>query len=72
MPRPFKRATIKIGVPINVERHRRRHGDNNPLLLRSITDELMFQIRELTDQAYVHDYATKKAEALPAELAKIA
>ena len=72
MPRPFKRATIKIGVPINVDRHRRRHGDNDPMLLRSITDELMFQIRELTDQTYVHEYATKKAEALPAELAKIA
>ncbi len=72
MPRPFKRATIKIGAPIDVDRHRRRHGNDNPLLLRSITDELMYQIRELTDQVYVHEYATKKAEALPAELAKIA
>lgn len=72
MPRPFKRAIIKIGAPIDVDRHRRRHGNDNPLLLRSITDELMYQIRELTDQVYVHEYATKKAEALPAELAKIA
>ena len=72
MPRPFKRAIIKIGAPIDVDRHRRRHGNDNPLLLRSITDELMYQIRELTDQVYVNEYATKKAEALPAELAKIA
>jgi len=30
------------------------------LLLREITDELMFEIRELTGQEYRNTYATKK------------
>jgi 1-acyl-sn-glycerol-3-phosphate acyltransferase len=35
------------------------------LALRQITDELMFEIRELTGQEYRDVYATKKDEALP-------
>jgi hypothetical protein len=33
---------------------------NDPMLLREITDELMFEIRELTGQEYRNTYATKK------------
>jgi hypothetical protein len=42
------------------------------LVLRQITDELMFEIRELTGQEYRNTYATKKAESLPTEKAVIA
>ena len=31
--------------------------------LRQITDEVMFEIRELTGQDYVNEYANKKAAA---------
>ncbi|MEY3656227.1 MAG: hypothetical protein RL114_585, partial [Actinomycetota bacterium] len=44
-------------------------GDH--LVLREMTDELMFEIRELTGQEYRNVYATKKAESLPTEQAVI-
>ena len=40
-------------------------------MLREITDELMFEIRELSGQEYVDTYATKQADTLPAETARI-
>ena len=70
LPKLRKPATIKIGRPIKVERYRNRIDDH--MVLRQITDELMFEIRELTGQEYRNVYATKKAESLPAETAVIA
>jgi 1-acyl-sn-glycerol-3-phosphate acyltransferase len=58
-PRPFGRATIRFGRPIDVSRYRDRAGDR--LVLRQITDEVMFEIRELTGQEYDPAYATKGA-----------
>src|SRR6476646_9916166 len=46
VPKLFKKATIKIGRPIKVDRYRNKVDDH--LVLRQITDELMFEIRELT------------------------
>jgi hypothetical protein len=40
-------------------------------MLREMTDELMFEIRELTGQEYRNVYATKKAEALPTDTAVV-
>jgi 1-acyl-sn-glycerol-3-phosphate acyltransferase len=53
-------GTVKIGVgrAIDVARYETRSSD--PMLLREITDELMFEIRELTGQEYRNTYATKK------------
>ena len=51
-------------------RYADRPGDR--LVYRQITDEVMYEIRELTGQEYRDVYATKKAEALPAETAKVA
>ncbi len=48
-------CTIKIGRPINVERYRNRADDH--MVLRQITDELMFEIRDLTGQDYRNVYA---------------
>jgi 1-acyl-sn-glycerol-3-phosphate acyltransferase len=56
---------IHIGHPIEVDRYRDRTDDR--LVLRQLTDELMFEIRELSGQQYVDEYATKKAEGLPVE-----
>jgi 1-acyl-sn-glycerol-3-phosphate acyltransferase len=70
LPKIRKAATIKIGRPIKVDRYRNKIDDH--LVLRQITDELMFEIRELTGQEYRNTYATKKAEGLPTETAVVA
>ena len=63
LPRPFKRAELRFGKPIDVRRHADRADDR--MLLRQIIDEVMFEIRELTGQEYVDEYATRKAETFP-------
>jgi 1-acyl-sn-glycerol-3-phosphate acyltransferase len=63
LPRPFKRAQVRFGRPIEVARYADRGDDR--LLLRQIIDEVMFEIRDLTGQEYVDEYATKKAETFP-------
>lgn len=62
-PKPFMAAQVRIGKPIDLSRHYDREHDR--LVLRQITDELMFEIRGLTGQTYVDSYATKKSESLP-------
>ena len=70
MPKLRKECTIKIGRPINVERYRNRSDVH--LALRQITDELMYEIRELTGQDYRNVYAGKTAETEPTVVAKVA
>ena len=70
LPKINKSCTIKIGRPIKVDRYRSRSDDH--LVLRQITDELMYEIRELTGQEYRNTYATKKAAGLPTDKAVIA
>ena len=41
------------------------------MVLREITDELMFEIRELTNQEYRNTYATKRSENVPTEIAVV-
>jgi 1-acyl-sn-glycerol-3-phosphate acyltransferase len=62
-PRPFRPCEIRVGRPI--EPARRGVGRGDRLALRRLTDELMYEIRELSGQEYVDDYATRKAEVLP-------
>ncbi len=64
LPRPFKKAEIRFGRPIDVGRYADRADDR--LVLRQIIDEVMFEIRGLTGQDYVDEYASKKAEGIPA------
>jgi len=64
VPRPFKPVELHFGRPLDVARYADRADDR--LVLRQIIDEVMFEIRELTGQEYVDEYATKKAEGLPA------
>jgi 1-acyl-sn-glycerol-3-phosphate acyltransferase len=63
-------VTIRFGKPISVERYRER-ADTDRLVLRQIIDEVMFEIRNLSGQEYVDTYATKKADALPSEVAHV-
>lgn len=63
-PRPFMEVLIRFGEPIDVSRYADRANDR--LVLRQITDELMYSIRDLSGQEYVDTYATKQAETMPA------
>jgi len=63
-------CTIRIGRPIKVERYQDRADDR--MVLRQITDEVMYEIRELTGQDYRDVYATKKAEGIPTDTARVA
>ncbi len=69
VPKLFGYVRLRFGRPIDVKRYVDRPDDR--LVLRQITDELMYEIRELSGQEYVDEYATKKSEALPAETAVI-
>ena len=69
-PKVRRPCTIRIGRPIRPERYRRFQGDER-VALRQYIDEVMYEIRELTGQEYHDTYATKRAEALPAETATV-
>lgn len=58
-PKPFRRVHIRFGRPISVDRYADRAGDR--LVLRQITDEVMYEIRNLSGQEYVDSYAGKGA-----------
>jgi 1-acyl-sn-glycerol-3-phosphate acyltransferase len=60
VPKVRRECSISIGRPIDVQRYRRRADDR--LVLRQITDEVMFEIREMTGQQYRDTYATKPAK----------
>ena len=69
MLRPFKPVEITFGKPIDLSA---RYGDRleDPLVLRQATDEIMFEIAQLSGQAYVDRYASRGAQA--AEEARLA
>lgn len=69
LPKIGLSCTVKFGRAIHPERYLERGTDH--LVLREMTDELMFEIRELTGQQYRNVYATKRAETLPAEQASV-
>jgi 1-acyl-sn-glycerol-3-phosphate acyltransferase len=59
-PKVFRRIHIRFGRPISVEKYCDRADDR--LILRQITDEVMYEIRNLSGQEYVDCYATKAAD----------
>ena len=69
LPKVRKECTIKVGRPINVGRYAARADDH--MVLRRITDELMYEIRELTGQEYHNVYSGKRAETEPTVTAKV-
>jgi 1-acyl-sn-glycerol-3-phosphate acyltransferase len=72
-PNFFMPITIKISKPMRFDRYADRKDD--PLVLRQITDEIMFELRELSGQEYVNTYASRKghedADAEPVKLASV-
>ncbi len=69
LPKPFKVMRVRLGRPLSTTRY--ADQARNRLVLREITDELMYEIRELSGQEYVDNYATKRAETMPAETTEI-
>jgi len=57
MPNLFVPITIRIGRPLTYERLHERVDDR--LALRDITDEVMYELRELSGQEYVPRYAKR-------------
>jgi 1-acyl-sn-glycerol-3-phosphate acyltransferase len=62
----FKRVRITIGRPLDFSRYEGLSGDR--FVERSMTDEIMYELMELSGQPYVDVYAAKvKAEAARTE-----
>ncbi len=51
---------IRIGEPLDFSRYEGMEGDR--FVLRSITDEIMYELMQLSGQEYVDTYATKAKE----------
>jgi 1-acyl-sn-glycerol-3-phosphate acyltransferase len=65
LPRLFRTVRIQFGTPIAADRYAGREHDK--LVLRQITDEVMFELQQLSGYEYADTYATKKAEDVPVE-----
>jgi 1-acyl-sn-glycerol-3-phosphate acyltransferase len=65
LPRVFMPITIRISKPLDFSRYADRPTD--PLVLRQITDEIMFELKELGGQEYVNQYAKRKGTETGAE-----
>lgn len=70
LPRLFRPVTVRFGAPIDPARYSGRAHDR--LALRELTDEVMYEIRELSGYEYVDTYATTRAEDIPTEPAHVA
>jgi 1-acyl-sn-glycerol-3-phosphate acyltransferase len=67
----YARPHVKFGTPLDFSRYQGMQDDR--YVLRSITDEIMYEIMTLSGQEYVDKYATTaKAEAAKAEGTKAA
>lgn len=71
VPRFFMPITVRFSRPLTFERYYDRADD--PRVLREITDSIMFELRELSGQEYVNQYAKRKdvTEGVGAEAAVI-
>ena len=54
------RVKIAIGEPLDFSRYEGMAGDR--FVLRSMTDEIMYELMQLSGQEYVDMYATKAKE----------
>lgn len=70
LPKLFRTVTIRFGEPIDSARYAGREHDR--MALRELTDEVMFEICQLSGYEYVDTYATKHAEDIPTETAHVA
>ena len=65
VPKFFMPITVRVSRPLDFSRYADRSDD--PTVLRQITDEIMFELRELSGQEYVNHYAKRK----PTEAAEV-
>ena len=70
MPRLFRRVTVRFGEPLDASRY--LDFEVERLALRELTDEVMYEIGQLSGYEYVDTYATKKAEDIPIDVARLA
>jgi 1-acyl-sn-glycerol-3-phosphate acyltransferase len=70
IPRVFMPIVIRISPPMTFDRYTDRAAD--PKALRQITDEVMFELRELSGQEYVDSYAVRKGSPEAADPARVA
>jgi 1-acyl-sn-glycerol-3-phosphate acyltransferase len=70
MMRPFRRVTIRFGPPLDLARFQGTSA-TDPLTLRTVTDELMFEIRRLSGQVYVDRYAKRHGVVGGSEVAEV-
>jgi 1-acyl-sn-glycerol-3-phosphate acyltransferase len=61
VPRPFKRCEVRFGAPIAVERY--MDGTSSAAVFRQLTDEIMYEIAQLSGQTYVDRYADRPEAA---------
>lgn len=71
-PNFFSTITVRFGRPMTFE-HLADRGDDR-MALRNITDEVMYELRELSGQEYVNEYAKRNEtrDLMEAEVAKVA
>jgi len=70
LPRLFRPVTVRFGEPLDPTRY--GHVDQEHLALREFTDEVMYEIGQLSGYEYVDTYATKQAESIPSEVSHVA
>ena len=70
LPRLFRTVRIRFGEPIELGHYEGRHDDR--LALRDVADEVMYEIGQLCGYEYVDTYATKRAEDVPVDIARVA
>ena len=58
------RVGIRIGTPLDFSRYEGMEDDR--FVLRSVTDELMYELMELSGQEYVDIYASRGTSPRPA------
>jgi len=68
-PRVFMPVTIRFSAPMSFERYHDRADD--PRVLRQITDEIMFELRQLSGQEYVDSYSARKQVVGVADEARV-
>ena len=65
MPRLSGRPTVTFGKPLYFDRYHDRPKDR--FVLRTVTDEVMYEIMMLSGQEYVDEYASKVKKKIQAE-----
>ena len=58
----IRQIGVKIGRPLDFSRYEGMEGDR--FVLRSVTDEIMYELMQLSEQEYVDMYATSMKERL--------